>query len=68
MENLIVTKEFRGHGIGEQLAKAVFDLGKKLGMERVMVASYAMNDGAIKFYKRVGYVPDTLHLEKVLDK
>jgi ribosomal protein S18 acetylase RimI-like enzyme len=68
MENLIVTEKYRGQGIGEKLAQAVFDLGKSLGMERVMVASYAMNDGAVKFYKRVGFVQDTLHLEKVLDK
>lgn len=68
MENLIVTEKFRGQGIGEKLAQAVFDLGKSLGMERVMVSAYATNDGAVKFYKRVGFIPDCLQLEKVLDK
>lgn len=68
MENLIVTEKYRGQGIGEKLAQAVFDLAKSLGLERVMVAAYATNDGAIKFYKRIGCIPDTLHLEKVLDK
>ncbi|HYK08604.1 MAG TPA: GNAT family N-acetyltransferase [Candidatus Eisenbacteria bacterium] len=68
MENLIVTQKYRGQRIGEKLAQAVFDLGKSLGMERVMIAAYATNDGAIKFYQRIGCIPDTLHLEKVLDK
>src|SRR5260221_389917 len=49
MENLIVTEKYRGQGIGEKLAQKVFDLGKQLGMERVMVAAYATNDGAVKF-------------------
>ena len=64
LENLIVTEKYRGQRIGEKLAQAVVDLAKSLGMQRVMVAAYATNDRAIKFYKRVGFIPDTLQLEK----
>lgn len=64
LENLIVTEKYRGQRIGETLTQAVFDLAKSLGIQRVMVAAYATNEGAIKFYKRVGFIPDTLQLEK----
>ena len=66
LENLIVTEKYRGQQVGEKLAQAVFDLGKSLGMQRVMVSAYAANDGAIKFYKRMGFIPDSLQLEITL--
>lgn len=68
LENLIVTEKYRGKKVGEKLARTVFDLGKSLGMQRVMVSAYAANDGAITFYKRVGFVPDSLQLEKDLSE
>lgn len=66
MENLIVTEKYRGQRIGEKLAQILFDLAKSLGLERVMVEAYAANEHALSFYKRVGFVPDSLQLEKVL--
>ncbi len=68
MENLIVTQKYRGQGIGEKLALAVFDLGKSLDMERVMVTAYATNGEGIRFYERIGFAPDSLQLEKILEK
>ncbi len=67
MENLIVTVSYRGKRIGEQLAQKLFDWGKHLGMERVTVTAYAINEGGIRFYKRIGFIPDSLLLEKTLD-
>lgn len=64
LENLIVTEKYRGKRMGEKLSQAVFELAKSLGMQRVMVAAYATNERAIKFYKRIGFTPDTLQLEK----
>lgn len=66
MENLIVTEKYRGQRIGEKLAQTLFDLAKSLGLERVMVSAYAANEHALRFYKRIGFVPDSLQLEKVL--
>lgn len=66
LENLIVTEKYRGQRIGEKLAQAVFDLAKQWGMERVMLSAYAANEHALRFYKRVGFAPDSIQLEKVL--
>ncbi len=66
LENLIVTALYRGKGIGEQLVHALFAWGKSLGMERVMVSAYAINEGGIRFYKRIGFIPDSVQMEKIL--
>ncbi len=64
MENLIVSDSYRGQGIGEKLAERLVEWAKEQGVERIMVSAYAANDGAIKFYKRNGFVPDSIELEK----
>ena len=66
MENLIVSEHYRNQKIGDKLTQQVFDYAKSLGMERVMVSAYAANEHAIRFYKRAGFIPDSLQLEKVL--
>lgn len=68
MDNLIVSASFRGQKIGEKLCQAFFDWSKQQGVERVMVSAYAINDGAIRFYKRVGFIPDSVQLEKTIDR
>lgn len=66
MENLIIAKNYRGQRIGEQLVEAIAVWGKSLGAKRILVITHAANAGAIKFYQRVGFVPDALQLEKAL--
>lgn len=66
LENIVVTKQYRNAGVGAMLTEKVFALVKELGMDRVMVEVYALNEQGICFYKRMGFVPETLQLEKIL--
>lgn len=63
LENTLVIEKFRGHGVGEDLFKEFVKWSKEQGAERIKVSASAENSGAIKFYKRVGFIPYAAELE-----
>ena len=63
LDNTLVKEEFRGQGIGENLFKEFIKWSKNQDAERIKVIAYADNFGAIKFYKRVGFIPYETVLE-----
>lgn len=48
--------EFRGHGVGERLARAVMDAALARGAERIELEVFASNARAIRLYERLGFV------------
>ena len=54
LEDLIVTKQMRGHGIGSKLFDKVIFYGKELGAKRISWNVIDWNKNAIKFYKNRG--------------
>ncbi len=66
MENIFVKKEYRSNGVGKKLMEAFLNWAKELGVDKVAVNVFALNDGAIAFYKREGFIPQDLTLEKYL--
>jgi ribosomal protein S18 acetylase RimI-like enzyme len=67
LENMFVRPEFRGHGVGRQLAEAFLTWSKKQGAKRAQVIAYYENHPAIGFYKKVGFIPESLSLEAHLE-
>ena len=63
LENMFVTEECRGQGIGEKLAKKFIDWSKENDVTHTFVSAYWLNERAIKFYKRLGFEPLALELE-----
>lgn len=63
LENTLVKEEFRGKRIGEKLFNEFIKWSKKHGAERVKVSASVDNEEAIKFYKRVGFIPYAAELE-----
>jgi GNAT superfamily N-acetyltransferase len=63
-ENMVVLDEFRGLGIGKLLLEEFtkWAISKKVDMLRVVAT--AQNTGAIKFYKREGFVEKSVTFEK----
>ena len=59
----LVKEAFRGRGIGEKLFKEFVKWSNEQEVERIKVSASFDNLGAIKFYKRVGFVPYSLELE-----
>jgi ribosomal protein S18 acetylase RimI-like enzyme len=58
-----VHADFRGQGIGRQLAEASFKFAREKGYEKAVIYVRASNKAAQKFYWKLGFVPKGM-LEK----
>lgn len=68
LEDLIVTQDLRGTGIGSKLLKTVVDYAKELGVKRVSWDVLDWNEPAISFYEAKGAKVlrdwDVVHLDE----
>ena len=67
LEDLVVTKAARGRGVGEALLAAVAREAVARGASRVEWAVLDWNEGALRFYRRMGGRPQTEWLRYSLD-
>ncbi len=54
LEDLIVTKEFRGKGIGKMLFESTVEEARAMGVSGIMWQVLDWNEPAIEFYKKYG--------------
>jgi len=52
---LVVSKEYRGRGIGNELLEDMKAYLKSIGCQKIMIAVFGYNESAIKFYEKNGY-------------
>ncbi len=55
LEDVIVSREYRGQGLGRQLVEHVLDWAKGLGMARVTLLADRDNRPALDFYRKLGF-------------
>ncbi|MCJ1376400.1 hypothetical protein MMC20_007642 [Loxospora ochrophaea] len=53
-----VSSHLRGSGLGRQLMDTMETMGKKVGVEKAMLTVFVKNEGALRFYERLGYQED----------
>ena len=58
LEDIFITKQARGRGVGEQMLKYIAKLGKARGFERIDFQVLKWNTPAINFYEKLGAVRD----------
>jgi GNAT superfamily N-acetyltransferase len=63
IDELVVTKEYQGKGIGKQLVLAAIDECRQLGYCEVEVSTEKTNVKARKFYKKCGFNKREILLE-----
>lgn len=63
LESMFVQETYRGQGIGERLVRSFHDWVRERGAERVSVTAYAANEGALAFYRRLGFALKNVTLE-----
>lgn len=55
LEPVVVSKAFRGQGIGRKLAEAVMEAARNFGVHQLKVRPVARNELAIKFFHKLGF-------------
>jgi GNAT superfamily N-acetyltransferase len=63
LESMYVGEEHRSQEVGQQLVSRFLEWVREQGAERVSVTAYVANEGAVSFYKRMGFIPKNLTLE-----
>lgn len=64
--DVAVHEAFRGRGIGEATMLLAEDVARSQGAAVLRLNVFAYNDPAIRLYRRLGYVTDSMHLHKPL--
>ncbi|MER7763562.1 GNAT family N-acetyltransferase [Streptomyces sp. NPDC097619] len=54
LDCLYLAEDARGHGLGAALVAAVAELARELGMAQVQWQTPEWNEGAVRFYRRLG--------------
>lgn len=55
LEDLIIQREFRGHGLGSRLLNYALDYARKKDFKRITLLTDRVNAEAQRFYKRHGF-------------
>jgi GNAT superfamily N-acetyltransferase len=55
LEDLIVTKEFRGQGMGSELLKYVLEYAKQKSFLRITLLTDRMSEGSLAFFEKHGF-------------
>ena len=55
LEDLIIQKDYRGHGLGSRLLNYALDYAKKKDFKRITLLTDRVNAEAQRFYKRHGF-------------
>ncbi len=66
IDDLCVDETKRGLHIGSQLYNYVLDFAKTSGCYNVTLNVWACNQSALKFYEKLGLVPQKIGMEKIL--
>ena len=66
IDDLCVDETCRGGGIGKALYRAVLEYAKGIGAYNVTLNVWAENKNALKFYEKMGLMPQKYGMETVL--
>ncbi len=66
LDNVVIDKDFRSHGIGKLLLDFITELALREGVETLMLDAYLENEQAHRFYERDGFVKKGYHFLKRL--
>jgi len=65
---IVVLPGWRGQGVGEALMQAAEAWARERGAEQVVLDMAAANDGARRFYERLGYEVYALQMRRALQR
>lgn len=66
IDDLCVDESLRGKHIGRELYNAVLDFAREKGCYNVTLNVWSCNESAMRFYEKMGLVPQKIGMEKIL--
>ena len=66
IDDLCVDETARGQHIGKELYEYVLDFAKKEGFYNLTLNVWSCNESALKFYEKMGLIPQKIGMEKIL--
>ena len=66
IDDLCVDENSRGQNIGRELYEYVLDFAKASGCYNVTLNVWSCNESALKFYEKMGLLPQKIGMEKIL--
>ena len=66
IDDLCVDENTRGTGVGKSLYEYVLDFAREKGCYNVTLNVWSCNEGAMKFYEKMGLLPQKVGMEKIL--
>ncbi len=63
-----VSQRYRSHGLGRALASEIFAIGRDLGLRKIVAQMTADQKGAIATFERLGFQPEALLQDFVIDR
>ncbi len=66
IDDLCVDETMRGQNIGKALYEATLKMAKENGCYNVTLNVWSCNPSALRFYEKLGLVPQKIHMEKIL--
>ncbi len=66
IDDLCVDENTRGAGVGKSLYEYVLDFAREKGCYNVTLNVWSCNEGAMKFYRKMGLLPQKIGMEKIL--
>ena len=68
LDNILVAEPYRGQGIGTQLVERFLLECQQQNIKAVRVTAYANNNMALEFYRKHGFAPREINLERTLQE
>ena len=66
IDDLCVDENYRGRHIGKELYEYVIAFAKEQGFYNLTLNVWSCNESAMKFYEKLGLVPQKVGMEKIL--
>jgi len=65
---LLISRSYRGAGLGHLLANEVFTIAQELGLQKIIARMAADQKGALKVFERLGFKAEALLADFVIDR
>ena len=65
---LLVSSEFRGHGIGGELARQIFDIARQTDLHKLTAQMMSTQRDAQNLFHQLGFIPEAMLHDWVIDR